>query len=139
MKRLSLFLSGALTLFTVLFAVLFCICNAGTRLSTLTGISADDVTDIRFNYIVQSFAPGIKESCYKRFLFYVDVAYEEGGSFDYDNIYMCYHVTLKDKKNIHMFYSANKKMYVDFFDGENNYYYVSCGKVYIPWYAVRPK
>lgn len=128
-------LLGALILFTLLFYG----CKRGTKLSKLTGVNADGIAGIRFHNFAQSFAPSVKENCYARFLFFVDVEYEEADSFVCGVDCVCYDVTLKDKKMIFMYYSRDKKMYADYYDGENRYYYVSCGKVYIPRFAVEPK
>lgn len=132
MKKLSLLLCLLIS-----FTVLLCGCSGGTRLNRITGVSADDIEAILCHYAKQSSVQVIKESCYDVFFFYVNVRYEENSSLDYGDDYMCYNVILKDNKTIDMYYLSNRKMHVDYFDGENSYCYVSCGKVYIPWYAVQ--
>lgn len=132
-------LKAVLIVLIIPLILIFCACNNGTELSKLTGVSADDIEGIGYHYIAQSYAQSIKESCYSEFFSSVNVRYEENSSFDYGNDTICYNVTLKDKKRLYMYYSSDKKMYIDYFDGENNFYYVSCDKVYIPLSAVQPE
>ena len=138
MKRLS---TAILLIFVTL---CFCGCGGGTKLSTLTGLHADDIEDVRYGRIMQSLTAPILESNYKRFFASIDVGYSQCEDEDiYALIYtdgindvMCFHVSFKDEGWMNAYQLPNKKICVDYNDGENDYHYVSNGPVHIPFFIL---
>ena len=136
MKRLS----AAILL--ILITLCFCGCGGGTKLSTLTGLHADDIEGVSYGYVIQSYAAPIKESRFKLFFALIDVGYKQCEDI-YSLIYsdesyetMCFHVSFKDEGWMNVYRLPNKKICIDYHDGEKEYYYISNGTVYIPYFIL---
>ncbi len=128
--------------FLMPFTVFFCGCGYGTRLSSLTGLRAEDIETANYSLIMQSSVMSIEKSKYGCLFKSINVGYRECEDI-YSLIYSdglneikCFHIAFKDNRRILMYHLPDKKICIDFNDGENEYHYISNGAVYIPWFIL---